>query len=104
MEGELWAGRGAFHQVMQTVLDDTPDKLAWQSIQFRVFDLPDRIEVFHARYQVLEKIITQLNQPHIRLVTQMQVSDKAEALQYLQEVIDAGKASLRQQSLSRGDS
>lgn len=90
MEGELWAGRDAFHQVMQTVLDDTPDQLAWRSIQFRVFDLPDRIEAFDARYQLLAKIITQLNQPHIRLVTQIKVRDKVEAQQYLQEVIDAG--------------
>lgn len=30
LDGELWAGRGNFHLVQQTVLDKTPVDKAWQ--------------------------------------------------------------------------
>lgn len=34
LDGELWAGRGHFHLVQQTVLDTSPIDQAWQQIRF----------------------------------------------------------------------
>lgn len=39
LDGELWAGRGNFHIVQQTVLDKTPIDSAWREIDFMVFDM-----------------------------------------------------------------
>ncbi len=40
IEGELWAGRGNFNLVQNTVLDKEPDENSWRHIDFMLFDLP----------------------------------------------------------------
>ncbi|WP_235868494.1 DNA ligase [Vibrio ezurae] len=53
VEGELWAGRGGFSVVQQTVLDTTPNHLAWSHITFVLFDKPDALTSYSQRYATL---------------------------------------------------
>lgn len=41
LDGELWAGRGRFQQVMSTIRKDKPVDSEWQEIQYGIFGTPD---------------------------------------------------------------
>ncbi len=41
LDGELWAGRGNFQQVMSTIKKDNPINEEWSKIQFGVFGCPN---------------------------------------------------------------
>jgi DNA ligase-1 len=90
VEGELWAGRGQFNQVMKTVLDKTPDFKAWGRIQFMLFDLPQSIDPFQSRYNTLKKLVSDINQPHIALVKQTQLKDEADFNQRVNLIVEQG--------------
>ncbi|NAW69929.1 DNA ligase [Vibrio sp. V27_P1S3P104] len=68
VEGELWAGRGRFSLVQQTVLDHHPTDEAWQQITFMLFDLPTFSGDYQTRYQHLRSLTSAINQTHIQYV------------------------------------
>jgi len=49
LDGELWAGRGGFQQVMSAVRKKTPVDWEWRKIKFMVFDAPTCDEIFQTR-------------------------------------------------------
>ncbi|WP_443088740.1 DNA ligase [Vibrio sp. SCSIO 43137] len=53
LEGELWAGRGNFYKVQQTVLTSQPSDVAWKDIRFMLFDIPGSKKTYRQRYQRL---------------------------------------------------
>ncbi len=90
VEGELWAGRGQFNQVMKTVLDKTPDLKAWENISFMLFDLPHSIKPYQSRYETLQGLVKALNQPHIGLVKQERLKDEADFNQRVNKILEQG--------------
>ncbi len=90
IEGELWAGRGEFNQVMRTVLDKTPDIDAWKNIRFMAFDLPRHIGSFQQRLVQLKQAVAKINHPQIQTVEQFKATNKASAYQHLQNTIAQG--------------
>lgn len=90
VEGELWAGRGQFNQVMKTVLDKTPDLKAWESIYFMLFDLPHSIEPYQGRYKELAQLVHDINQPHIALVKHERLKDEADFNQQVNNILEQG--------------
>lgn len=74
MDGELWAGRGAFQQAVSTVRQQTPEDEAWRNIRFMVFDLPAQKGTFTERIPVLNTLVKQINQPWVQAVPQWKVT------------------------------
>ncbi len=73
IEGELWAGRGKFALVQNTVLDTVPGDAAWRNIRFMLFDLPGHLEMYRDRYARLRQMVDAIAEPHIRLVSHTQI-------------------------------
>ncbi|USD66661.1 DNA ligase [Vibrio sp. SCSIO 43136] len=76
IEGELWAGRGNFHVVQQTVLDHVPSDEAWKQISLMVFDAPDAKGDYPQRYLYIQHWVEQANVSHVRYVKHQQLSDE----------------------------
>lgn len=68
LEGELWAGRGHFALVQQTVLDHTPSDEAWRKIDFMLFDMPDAAGDYTKRYYNLIHVVDSASSKHIKYI------------------------------------
>lgn len=86
LDGELWAGRGHFHAVQQTVLDNVPDDKSWKNIQFMTFDLPNHTGSYQARYLELTALLQQTNSPNIVLVEQHPIATQVQLEQLLDSI------------------
>lgn len=76
MDGELWLGRERFDETSALLRrQDALSDSAWQSMQYRVFDMPNAHDVFHARLQHLQYTVAQLNQPWVVAVPQRRFVD-----------------------------
>jgi DNA ligase-1 len=97
MDGELWAGHGAFATAVSTVRQRVPNDAAWRQIRFMVFDLPDRAGPFDARLRSLQ----QLPLPAwVVPVAQSRIANHAALQALLQQTIRDGGEGL---VLHRGD-
>lgn len=86
LDGELWAGRGQFHLVQQTVLDQTPSDAAWQRIRFMVFDMPDSAGDYQKRYYTLVDLVKQLDKKHISFVEHKPIVSEKEMFEMLDTI------------------
>ncbi len=90
MDGELWAGRGAFGTTLSTVRQQRPVDTAWRGMRFMVFDLPAQDGSYDARLPVLRKMLAQQDPAWLVAVTQSR-SDSHGALQgRLDRIVQAG--------------
>ena len=76
LDGELWAGRGNFHLVQQTVLDKTPIESAWQRIDFMVFDMPYSAGDYRKRYYNIQHLVFAMDASHIKYVEHRAIQDE----------------------------
>lgn len=83
LEGELWAGRGNFPLVQQTVLDHTPSDEAWRKIDFMLFDMPDAAGDYTKRYYNLVHFVESTSASHIKYIEHTPVLSERELLRYL---------------------
>jgi DNA ligase 1 len=90
MDGELWAGRGRFSEVVSTVRDTTPDEAAWRKLQYQVFDLPAHGAAFAQRIPALQTLVQQIGQPWVRAVAQSPASTTVALQTQLQVTVRAG--------------
>ncbi len=90
LDGELWLGRGQFQALMRIVRDRVPDEVAWQQVQYRVFDRPDLAHPYSLRYEVLRLSLESLSLPHLHLVHHRRVSTAQALAALLDEVVGAG--------------
>ncbi|PSU36395.1 DNA ligase [Photobacterium lutimaris] len=90
LEGELWVGRQQFQLVSSIVRDQKPNEKEWQKVKFMVFDSPSMDTPFEARLNALEMHIQSINQPHIQLLPQYEITNASE-LEHLQETIEDQK-------------
>ncbi|EGQ8410630.1 DNA ligase [Vibrio cholerae] len=86
LEGELWAGRGNFSLVQQTVLDSQPADSAWRKISLMLFDMPDAAGDYSKRYYNLIHLVNSLDLKHIRYVEHTPIKSEAELLSYLDNI------------------
>ncbi len=86
VEGELWAGRGRFELVQQTVLEQTPVEAGWQQIRFMLFDLPKDPQDYAKRYQALQALSQAMNVAHIEVVEQQPITSHAQLMALLDAV------------------
>jgi len=101
MDGELWAGHGAFSQAVSTVRQQTPLDTAWRGMTFMVFDLPAQGGTFDARIPALTRLLAQLNRPWVRPVVQSKLANREALMALMRDTVRAGGEGL---VLHRGDS
>ncbi len=89
MDGELWAGRGEFQQVVSTVRKLKPDDDAWLNIRFMVFDLPDHGGTFTQRIPALNNVVLKINQAWVQAVPQWKVATHLALSKMLTQLVKA---------------
>ncbi len=108
MDGELWAGHGAFARAVSTVRQQTPDDAAWKQLSFMVFDLPAHPGPFAERLIALQQLVDRLSAHAItwvKPVAQTTVADDRELQALLKATVQSGGEGLmlhRQAALYRG--
>lgn len=90
LDGELWAGRGAFARVQSTVLRQQPDNDAWRSIRYMVFDMPAHGGDFDARLQALRASLAKSPSDTLQPVEQRRVESAAQLKKLLAQTTKAG--------------
>ncbi|EKO3404150.1 DNA ligase [Vibrio fluvialis] len=88
LEGELWAGRGHFALVQQTVLDHTSSDEAWRKIDFMLFDMPDAAGDYTKRYYNLIHVVDSASSKHIKYIEHTPVLSEQELLRYLDTLVN----------------
>ncbi|AUI85996.1 DNA ligase [Vibrio azureus] len=86
LDGELWAGRGLFHLVQQTVLDKKPVDKAWQSITFMVFDTPHIDGDYQKRYLHIKRLVAASRLAHLDYVKHYPISNEANLSARLEQI------------------
>ena len=90
MDGELWSGPGRFDEVSALVRSAAADGHAWRSVQFMVFDLPDRTGAFETRVTAMRMLLEDTGIPWLRPVAQFRVQSAAELDARLEAVVAGG--------------
>ena len=86
LDGELWAGRGNFHLVQQTVLDKIPIESAWQRINFMLFDMPYAEGNYQKRYDVIKHLVSAMNANHIKYVEHHAIQSEMNLFEQLNRI------------------
>ncbi|CAI3795575.1 DNA ligase [Rheinheimera sp. MM224] len=86
LDGELWAGRGRFQQVMQALQSSGTE--LWQGIRIMVFDAPQQPGTFTERLQFLKQQLP--DTAFVQLLPQQQLQTKAQLDELLQQVVAQG--------------
>jgi len=86
LDGELWAGRGQFQQVMQALQSSGAG--LWHGIRLMVFDAPQQPGTFTERLQFLQQQLPQT--AFVQLLPQQQLQTKAQLDELLQQVVAGG--------------
>lgn len=90
LDGELWAGRGAFERAAATVRQRAPLEADWRLLRYLVFDLPAHPGSFDARLPALKATVEAIDQPWVQTVEQDRVWDGADLQRRLAAVLAAG--------------
>lgn len=90
MDGELWAGRGAFEHAQSTIGRAQAGDDAWRRMRFMVFDLPAHPGHFDERLAALRSTVAAIGQPWVVAVPQRKVADDAELQAWLRDVVRGG--------------
>lgn len=90
MDGELWAGRGAFDVASVAIRQQPADEAAWRRIRYMVFDLPSHPGPFTERLGALKKVVDGLNVPWVQRVPQYKVANQAALEAQLDRVVRQG--------------
>ncbi|MGF1694177.1 DNA ligase [Vibrio lamellibrachiae] len=86
LEGELWAGRGNFHIVQQTVMDRVPSDSAWKQIDYMLFDIPQSAGDYQKRYYNLIHWVDSNPSLHLKYVEHTPIASETELFGYLDNV------------------
>ncbi|MCH9784082.1 MAG: DNA ligase [Gammaproteobacteria bacterium] len=100
LDGELWMGRGTFSRMVGLINRHDTGPEHWRDVYYMVFDLPRAAGPFDERLQTLRRLLKDHDNPHLRLVRQLKVPDRAALDRRLEKVIEAGGEGLM---LHRGD-
>lgn len=88
VEGELWAGRGRFSTVQNTVFDHQPNLKTWADIRFVLFDKPMAGQPFSERYVQLSHWFGQQVSSHLMLADYQPVEGKEHLTALLTKMIE----------------
>lgn len=86
IEGELWAGRGHFNTVQNTVLDRNPDDNAWRRIRWMVFDMPHSEGLYPQRYARLSQWVDDFQRSHVQRVRHQSIQSHQQLFKVLSHI------------------
>lgn len=89
LDGELWIGRGMYEKASSIVRKQTPHN-GWREIKFMLFDLPRHNGPFSERVTVMQKLVKEINLPHLKVIKQFRVESHIELQQRLNSVVNSG--------------
>ena len=87
LDGELWAGHGAFATAVSTVRQADAGDAAWRQMHYRLFDLPAHSGAFDARLAALQQLALPA---WVQPVEQMRVASQAALQALLRQTVQAG--------------
>lgn len=90
MDGELWAGRGAFGTAVSTVRQQRPTDAAWRGMRFMVFDLPAQSGPYDVRLSVLQQLLAQQDSARMAVVPQSKLENHDALQNRLRHIVQAG--------------
>ncbi|MBH0034316.1 DNA ligase [Pseudoalteromonas sp. NZS71_1] len=90
LDGELWTKREHFSALSGIVRTKTPNNHDWQTITYKVFDMPDKTLPFSIRYKNYNELITSLNSPHISVVVQYSFTNNEQLTEYFENITKQG--------------
>lgn len=90
MDGELWAGHGAFGTALSTVRQQRPVDAAWRGMRFMVFDLPAHGGPYDARLPALRQLLAQQDPARLVPVAQTRSESHGALQSRLDQVVFAG--------------
>lgn len=90
MDGELWAGHGAFRHAVSTVRQQQASDAEWRGMRFMVFDLPDHVGRFDQRLEALRRLLAQADPARLVAVAQSPVGNQAALQARLDAIVSAG--------------
>lgn len=90
LDGELWAGRGRFADVVSTVRKHRPRDAEWRQLRYMVFELPAGQGDFTERLRRLETVVQAADTPYLALVPQYRLPDPQALEEKLDEVVAGG--------------
>lgn len=94
LDGELWAGRGAFAQAQAAVAQSRPEDARWRGMRYMVFDLPAHPGGFSERLPALRQTVAALGQPWVQAVPQWRVASHGQLMAQLRAHERAGAEGL----------
>ena len=87
LDGELWLGRGEFDRLSGIVRKETPDDMAWRSVRYMLFELPDAPGTFSQRIEQMQAIVAAAEIPWLQVIEQARVADRSALRQRLANVL-----------------
>lgn len=75
IDGELFSERGKFEEISATVRSSNPK--GWYKLKLHVFDVPNAEGDLFARLAVLERYLQENPAPHIQIIEQIPIQNKA---------------------------
>jgi len=90
LDGELWTKRQHFSELSGIVRTKIPNNYDWQTITYKVFDMPDENLPFNTRYKNYNELITSLNSPHISAVAQYSFTNNEQLTGYFKKITKQG--------------
>ena len=90
LDGELWLGRGRFDELSGTVRKRQPVEAEWRQLRYMIFDLPGVTGSFAERTQRMEKLLGEVNQPWLQMVTQHPLPSPARLQALLTQTVQDG--------------
>ncbi|MEO5795954.1 MAG: DNA ligase [Rhodoferax sp.] len=97
LDGELWAGHGAFATAVSTVRQGDAGDAAWRQMRYQVFDLPGHSGPFDTRLTTLQQLALPA---WVQPVAQSRVASDSALQALLRQTVQAGGEGL---VLHRGD-
>ncbi|HDY91898.1 MAG TPA: DNA ligase, partial [Pseudoalteromonas sp.] len=67
-----------------------PNNHDWQTITYKVFDMPDKNLPFSTRYKNYNELITSLNSAHISVVVQYSFTNNEQLTEYFENITKQG--------------
>ncbi|MEM5532250.1 DNA ligase [Pseudoalteromonas arctica] len=90
LDGELWTKREHFSALSGIVRTKKTNNHDWQTITYKVFDMPDENLPFSTRYKNYNELITSLNSPHISVVVQYSFTNNEQLTEYFENITKQG--------------
>ncbi|VEI76644.1 DNA ligase [Mannheimia haemolytica] len=88
IDGELFSERGKFEEISSIVRSVQPK--GWHKLKLQVFDVPNAQGNLIERLATLENYLKQHPTPHIAIIEQIPIKDKAHLQQFYQSVLEQG--------------